>query len=205
MVKLEKDSEKLILKVAQKHFVSKGYVATRTQDIADDAGINKALLHYYYRNKEKLYKAVISKAFGEVMPIFASAFASNGTFWDKIKKIINTYIDTLRSHPELPIFIMTELSQNNVSLIEELKKHSAIQPSIQQFLKDIETEVATGNIREISSPQLVLNIIGMSVFPFMAKPIFTKLFEIPSEAFGALMEERKQTIYNFIRNAIEVK
>ena len=123
---MKKDTEKIILDTAHKHFVHNGFVATRTQEIADDAGINKAMLHYYFRTKEKLYQEVISRTFSKVIPRFVDALSGKGSFLERAEYLVDTYIEVITENPEIPLFIMSELSQNSVLFINEIKKTNYI-------------------------------------------------------------------------------
>jgi TetR/AcrR family transcriptional regulator len=199
---MELDTATHILNVAKKHFVQNGFAATRMQDIADEAGINKALLHYYYRSKDKLYDEIVKQQLSILAPRLAEALSGNLPFWDKIEKFVDTYISTLSEDPALPLFIMTELSQKKPSFIEELKKNNTLFPAIQKLISEMKLEMEAGRITTIPPFHLFLNIISLSVFPFIIKPLFTNLFEVPDTVFEVLMNERKSIIINFLKNAL---
>jgi TetR/AcrR family transcriptional regulator len=202
---MEQDTELRILNTARKHFIQKGFSATRMQEIADEAGINKALLHYYFRSKEKLYQEIVSRTLQKAIPRFISAMAMKGSFWEKTERLVDTYISTILENPDLPIFIMSELSQKKESFIEELKKQASDFKDVQSFIQLMLEEMAAGNIRNIPPAHLMLNIMGMTVFPFMAKPVFSTIFEISEEDFTELMEERKTVIMHFLKSALLVE
>lgn len=205
MVNMEKSTEQNILDTARIHFIQKGFAATRTQEIADDAGINKAMLHYYYRSKEKLYQEVISQTLAEVVPKIASAMSSKGSFFQRIEHLVDTYVETIIEHPEMPLFVMSELSQKREGFIEVMKKQAIFFPAIQSFFEQMQKEVAAGKIRDIPPIHLLLNILGMTVFPFMAKPVISTIFNVPDEQFETLMKERKEIIIDFIINSLRIK
>ena len=199
---MAKDTEKIILEVARKQFVTNGFAGARMQSIANEAGINKAMLHYYFRSKEKLYNEIIKQTLDNIIPRFAKAIDSEGGFWEKLETIIETYIDTLSEHPEIPIFVMSELSRQREDFIEEVKKRTAYFPAVKLFMKDMMEEMQQGNIRMMAPQHLFLNIIGMTVFPFIAKPIFCTVFQVPEQQFSTLMQERKKVIFNFVKDAL---
>ena len=118
------DTQQLILNTARKHFVQKGYAGARTQEIADEAGINKALLHYYYRSKEQLFHEITINILSTIIPEFTKAIDNNGTVWEKLEIMVEKYIHTLSEHPDIPFFIMSEISQQREGFIAELKKIS---------------------------------------------------------------------------------
>lgn len=201
---MAQDTESTILEVARKHFVQNGYAGARTQEIADEAGINKAMVHYYFRTKEKLYQEVVVHTLNQLIPKIAKAMESDGTFEQRLEKIVATYIDVLTEQPDIPFFIMSELSQKRERFVEELKKRSSNFPSIYSFIAQMMEDMEAGKIRAMPPHHLLLNIISMTVFPFMAKPVFLTLLDLPEESFRTIMEERKVVIIDFIKHALRV-
>jgi len=197
------DKETLILEVARKHFVQRGYAATRMQDIADEAGANKALLHYYFRSKEKLYHEITVRILDTIIPRFAQALTIDGTFWERLEAMLSSYISLLQEQPDIPFFIMSEVSQKQERFIEELKKRSQYFPALQGFVMSMHQEMEAGKIRTIPPIHLMLNIMGMTVFPFLAKPFLTTVFGVADEDFSELMGERKDIILSFLRTALK--
>jgi len=200
---MENNTELLILKTARKHFVQNGFVATRMQDIADEAGINKALLHYYFRSKNKLYQQIVESILDEILPRVAKALEYDGTFWERVEKIVHTYIEMLLEQPDIPVFMMTELSQQRATFVEHLKKRAHFFPAMQSFIGQMAQEIQQGNIRAVPPLHLFLNMLGMTVFPFVAKPVFCTLFDYSGAAFDELMQERAAIILDFMKNALE--
>ena len=198
------DTEELILKTARKHFVQHGFAATRMQEIADDAGINKAMLHYYFRTKDKLYQEIVEQTLNQMVPKFAEAFASEGDFWERLELFLDTYISTLLEHPHIPIFILSEITQKRERFVEAIKKRAAFIPAVKAFVLQMSTEMQEGSIKSMPPMQLFLNIISMTVFPFIAKPMYMTVFDFPEESFASMMEERKQIIMDFTRSALRV-
>jgi AcrR family transcriptional regulator len=202
---MQKDTEKNILDTAHKHFVQKGFVATRTQEIADDAGINKAMLHYYFRTKEKLYQEVIRRTLGKVVPKLVGALTGDGLFLERVEHLVDTYIKVITENPQIPLFIMSELSQNRELFINEVKRQTDYFPAIKSFTEQMMTEMKNGKIKEISPVHLMLNILGMTIFPFISKPMISTVFGVSDKQFGILMKERKPIIMEFIKSGLEVK
>ncbi|MFT5383242.1 MAG: TetR/AcrR family transcriptional regulator [Saprospiraceae bacterium] len=204
MVDMAKDTEQIILEVARKQFVQNGFSATRMQEIADEAGINKAMLHYYFRSKEKLYKEILVHTLNYMIPKFAGALEAPGSFWEKVERLIETYTVTLIAQPDIPFFIMSELSQQREGFVEELKKRASYFPAVQNFIIQIHTEMETGKIKKMAPLHLFLNIMGMTIFPFIAKPVFCTIFNFPDKDFESLMNERKEVILDFVKSALKV-
>lgn len=196
------NTEQIILDTARAHFVSNGYAGARMQAIADDAGINKALLHYYFRSKGDLYDRVVDGVLDMLVPKIASALRSDGDFWDRVGRLVDVYVDTLLDHPEIPVFIMAELSQKREEFVEKLRSRMVPFEAIAEFIQWMHQEMEEGRLRKVPPHQLMLSVIGMLVFPFMAKPIFQTLLHVDEESFRDLMIERKQFVKDFLRKAL---
>ena len=202
MVNMKNDVELSILQAAREHFVTNGYAGTRMQEIADAAGINKAMLHYYFRSKEKLYWEVVNQIMRDVMPKFSMTLQQEGTFWERVSRLVDVYISTLIEQPDIPFFIMYELSQKRERFLKEFRSTAAYVPGIKTFMVQMQEEMQAGNIPHMSPVQLMLSIVGMTVFPFVAKPVFTQVINISEEDFVRTMEERKIFIIDFLKKAL---
>jgi TetR/AcrR family transcriptional regulator len=203
MSEQELSTEKLILEAAKKVFLDKGFDGARMQNIADEAGINKALLHYYFRSKDKLFDAIFDDAFMQFLPNIGQVLMSDMPFPDKIRAFVGHYIDMLLNNPHLPIFIMRELQRAPEKIVSLLKK-SGIHPEI--TAAKLYQEVADGKIIPIPMPHLIVNMIGLCVFPFIGRPIIEGfIFNNDTEAYQKFLLERKTVVADFIINAIQVK
>jgi TetR/AcrR family transcriptional regulator len=202
MVNMLGTTESHILNTARKHFVRNGFAGTRMQEIANEAEINKALLHYYFRSKTKLYEEVIDATLNTLFPPLVKAMSHSGNFAERLRRIIDAYFSTLIDHPDIPIFILSEISQRQKSFIEKIKTRSELIPAIQSFIIQMSIEMEEGVIRKMAPIQLFLNIVGMIAFPFIAKPIFQTILDIKENDFEELMRERKEVVMEFIETAL---
>lgn len=126
---IKQGTETRILEAAKKVFIRKGLDGSRMQEIANEAGINKALLHYYFRSKQKLFEAVFSYAFIKFLPKVTEVLNADMPFLKKIEIFIDNYIDLLIENPFLPIFILNELYRQPEKLIY-LIRSSGIHPEV---------------------------------------------------------------------------
>ena len=171
------------------------------QMIADEAGMNKALLHYYFRNKDRLFEAVFLEAFGKMAPKLQQIIISEKPFPEKIAIFVNEYITTLMEIPEIPIFILHELKRNPQRIVE-LVSRSGIDPA--KIMTMIGAEIQKGTIRQTDPYQLLVNMLAMCIFPFAARPIIEGfIFKNDTKQFEAFMEKRKTDVTEFILNAIK--
>lgn len=200
---MEINTEQKILEVAQRHFVARGYAGAKMQEIADEAEINKALLHYYFRTKEKLYEHVLDQTFHSFFSDILKAFEVEGDIWVKLEKIVSTYIDLLIKMPHVPFFIVYELHQNRESFIQKIRQRTNVLSALHGFRSTFEQSISEGRIRPYPAEQLLLNTLSLTVFPFVARPIFTNIFQIEEAEFMALMEDRKSVIMEFLQSSLK--
>jgi len=198
----EKNTEEQIIAAAKKIFLQRGLAGARMQDIADEAGINKALLHYYYRSKEKLFDMVFDEAFDKVISRLSMIISTNMPLPDKIRSIVRGYIEALSENPHLPLFILNELQQDPELLIRKFKSKPNF-PDLQLFLMEVAKAGEQGIIKKISPIQLMINVLSLCVFPFAARPLLKGVVGMDDVQFRMLIEERKQLVADFILRAIE--
>ncbi|HEX5654326.1 MAG TPA: TetR/AcrR family transcriptional regulator [Chitinophagaceae bacterium] len=203
MVKQKRDqsTEEKILQAAKKVFVLKGMAGARMQDIADEAGINKALLHYYFRNKEKLFEVIFMEAAQKLFPRINQVFNSEQPLFEKIESFCSEYIDVVMENPYLPLFVINEINQDPDYFLSKVWSGKS-KPDPRKFLEQIEKEVKKGTIKRVSPLHLLMNLISMTIFPFVAKPMFERNLGLDELQFRAAMEQRKKEIPKFIIDAI---
>lgn len=203
MVKKEKDgkTEERILEAARKVFLNRGMDGARMQDIADEAGINKALLHYYFRDKDRLFDVVFLEEAQKFFPKINAIFASDEPLPRKIENFVSEYIDEMQANPGLPWFVLNEVNRNPDTFMEKIWG-SGQWPQPGKFLEQIGAEMKAGRIRETEPRQLLMNMISLTIFPFVARPVFSKIMRLNPQQFSAIMEERKKEIPRFIMDAI---
>jgi TetR/AcrR family transcriptional regulator len=194
--RIDESTEQRILSAAKKVFIAKGMAGARMQDIADAAGINKALLHYYFRSKEKLFEMIFKEVVKDFLPRINLIFESDKTLFEKIEMFCREYIDQIRKTPYLPVFILNEINQQPEALIRKMWGNR--KPPINLFFDQVQKEIKKGTIKPVHPAQLLMNMLSLCIFPFAAKPILELVGGISKTQFDALMEERKTMIPDFI-------
>ncbi len=196
-------TEQKILDAARIVFEKKGMAGARMQEIADEAGINKALLHYYYRSKDKLFDQVFLEAFKTISSGIEQVFGMDIPVMDKFKKFIELYINVLRENPYLPAFVLGELNQNPERLQKVIKED--VSHVMGEFISELMQEVNQGKIVAYHPAHLMLNLISMLVFPFVARPLISPLLkEHLGIDYDELLEQRKEEVFNFVYRALKV-
>lgn len=199
----DKSTEKKILEAAKIVFLEKGFDGARMQEIADKAGMNKALLHYYFRSKEKMFDAIFQEAFQQFIPRVAEIMMTDKPLFEKLESFIDTYLTMLFNNPHLPGFVLHEINRNPEKIVN-IFKNSGIKPEYLGMA--ISKEVEAGNIKPVLPVHLIVNILGMCLFPFIAKPIIKGfLFHNDDELFADFLSERKKEITLFVLNSIRKK
>jgi len=197
----DKNTKDAILEAATMLFYHKGFAGTRMHEIATAAGINKAMLHYYFVNKETLFHAVFDKALDNVMmAIIQLMNESTLPLQERIELFVSAYIDAIRKHPYVPVFVFSELRQNPDRLKQYIQDRKlTLQPLFDSFQKS-QSHQQEGYMQFMD---LFVSIIGMCMFPIISRPIVQLLFSVPDEAYDAFLEQRKKTIPAFIKQVLK--
>lgn len=200
--KTDTSTEEKIKEAAKTVFYKKGFAATRTRDIAEEAGLNLALLNYYFRSKAKLFELIMT----ETLTVFVKSMRTilneeNTTLEEKIELLSSNYIDFIIKEPELPTFIVTEVRHNPGGILKKLPvKETLIDSS---FLKQHQQAVKEGRITEPNPLHFLMNLMGLIAFPFIAKPIIMGARNLQTEQFNDLMIQRKKLIPIWIKAMME--
>lgn len=208
MTEQERTTEEIIFDAAQKVFIEKGFNGARMEEIAREASINKALLHYYYRTKEKLFKAIFERVFKSFFPQVLTFLESDLPLFDKIEMFVEKYIDFILKNPFIPNFIMSEINRNPDNIAEMLGNVTgALKNDIfGKFGDMIHKEIENGTIRPIKPEQLIVNILGLCIFPFVARPIIQGVvFKGDKKVYQVFLESRKKEVVEFVINAIKAE
>ena len=198
----EQNTESEILNAAKRIFLLKGMDGARMQEIADEANINKSLLHYYYRSKQLLFEAVFKSAFSMLAPQLNTVMNDDSALFDKIRNFTYNYISFVAKHPYLPNFIIQELNRNPEFLKKLVtEKHF---PTIDKFKKQLEEQIAQGFVKPIKAEQLFINIMALNMFPFLASPLIKAFTNTNDIEFKQLIDARKTEVADFIINSIKI-
>ncbi|MEO8932717.1 MAG: TetR/AcrR family transcriptional regulator [Xanthomarina sp.] len=197
----DSNTEQQILDAAKNVFQTKGMDGARMQEIADVAGINKAMLHYYYKSKQLLFEAVFKNAFSLLAPELNNILNDNSSIEEKVKNFTSNYISFIIKHPYLPNFIIQELNRNP-DFILKIQKNSMLL-NIDKFKQQVALEVSQGIIKPTKGDHLFINILALNIFPFVAKPLIKAFTKEDDKGFKELMEQRKIEVSEFIIHAIK--
>jgi AcrR family transcriptional regulator len=190
-------TEEKIKDAARIVFTRKGYAATKTRDIAEQAGLNLALLNYYFRSKEKLFEIVMIEKIQELFSFIVPALNDPATtLEEKIDWIAVHYIDMLVKNPDLPLFVLGEIRNNPERFGKTVQLDTHVIKS--HFIRQLSERK-----QDIHPVQFFISFLGMMVFPFIAKPVFESGGGIPKKAFDRMIEDRKTLIPVWMKKMLE--
>jgi TetR/AcrR family transcriptional regulator len=189
-VKLE--TQKKIILAAHEVFIEKGLEGARMQEIADRAGINKALLHYYFRSKDQLFDAVFQEIIGTVMPTFTEKIGPDINILDLITSFIGFYNDFFRKNPQFPQFFFHEIWQHPDKLADFIKSQK-VNPA--EMVKNAKSKIPPIIDSEYLPQHMIANVLGMCLFPHIARPLFQRLFfENDEVMYDQFLSERTELL-----------
>ena len=188
-------TEEKILEAAEKVFLQDGYSGSRMQDIADLAGINKALLHYYFRSKDKLFEHIFEKKAGMMFPVMEELFDKNLDFVEIVGFFVEKYIDLLTKNPFLPLFVITTVNKPNSQDFIKKLPIGLQKKMVEAFMKD----ASVGKIKPLNPLHFIISVISMCAFPFMAKPVIMQIANASEEDFKAIMQSRVAEIQGYVQ------
>ena len=201
-------TERRILDAARKVFMRRGTAGARMQEIAEEAGVNQALLHYYFRSKDGLSEAVFREAAGRLVPAVTSVLESDDSLEQKVEQFVHLYIDTVRKTPFLPGYILAEMHHHPERLPALVAKVAGGSPTARaaavrdRLDAELRARAAAGTMRPIDAEQFLVNVLALCVFPFVARPMLNAVFGMDELAFERFLDERRAELPGFIFNAL---
>jgi TetR/AcrR family transcriptional regulator len=184
-----------IAETARELFIEKGFDGVKMQELANRAGVNKGLLHHYFNNKKSLFETVFTEAIDQLFGKIQSSLNKEGNIISKINAIVDAYFDMLIANPKLPVFVFFELNKSP-ERIKELFNSKRIGILIEGLMKE------NKGLTKKKVIHVILTIVSLSVFPFMAKPIVMEMAK-SEKNYAMLIEERRPMVKMIISNLLK--
>jgi AcrR family transcriptional regulator len=201
MVENNNSTENQIFEAALKVFLKKGLAGARMQEIADEAGINKSMLHYYFRSKEQLFSQVFLQSFkrftGSVLPLLNET----NTWEEKIKTIIEHYGNVMQSNPDLAMFVINELRQNTQGFIEVYQQNSLLESV---FIRQLIEAMEKKEIRMVHPAQIWISVLSSIIFPYIAKPMIEVTLDFQGATWETFIGNQKKMAADMIINYLKI-
>ncbi len=199
---IEKSTEEKIKATARELFNKYGFSGTKTRDIAEQSGINLALLNYYFRSKAKLFHIIMEETLEQFLEVLTTMLRDETTtFEEKIERVTAGYIDLLKANPDMPTFVLGELRNNQGHLLSTINPRERLMNS--NFLLQYQQKVSDGTIAPIPPLQFLMNLVSMIVFPFVGSPLLRSMGDLSHAEFNELMDQRKTMIPQWINATLK--
>jgi TetR/AcrR family transcriptional regulator len=193
----DQETRDRILDAAHAVFMRKGTAGSRTQEIADEAGVNKALVHYYFGTKAALADAIFEQALGTLAPIMFGILADDTrSIEQKVRDIVKAQIDFHSARPYFAGYMISEMHSEPARIAALMAKRGS--PPRDVLRRQIREAVKAGTMRPISAEQFIVNLMGLLIFPFALRPGLSVLLGLDQSAWAAFMEERKRLLPDLI-------
>jgi len=204
----EAATEKRILDAARAVFLRRGTAGARMQEIAREAGVNQALLHYYFRSKERLSSAVLRQVASRIFPALVQTLSADSSLDEKIERLVTIYLDTLSENLFVPGYLISELHHDPARVHRLLTAAIGTDPAnmapllLKNVDQQIKEKVRAGAMRPIDPRQFLINLVSLCVFPFAARPMLSIVFAMDETGFERFIQQRKKDLPVFFRNAL---
>ncbi len=204
----DRDTEQRILDAAHLVFVRRGTAGARTQEIAKEAGVNSALLHYYFRTKDRLADAVFQRAAAQLMPAVIRILGSDAPLEDKVAQVVDVELRQLLKTPYLPGYILSELTHHPERARQLFSSATGMPPAematrvFKVLRKQIDERIKAGRMHPIAPEQFAINLLALCVFPFAARPMVMALLGLDQPGFEHFIHRRRKELAPFFLRAL---
>ncbi|MGE5627728.1 MAG: TetR/AcrR family transcriptional regulator [Solirubrobacterales bacterium] len=202
----EKDIKKDIINAAIDVFIAKGKSGARMQEIADKAGVNKMLLHYYFRNKELLFQEVLKNTLIDLYySVVETSFKTNN-FKDTLAEFIDKHFEFLYKKRDVLRFLLWEVSHDGKDVYELIKNtfQKLGNTPMDALRERISVAIKNGEIREINTSEFIFNLFSLDVFSIMVLPFVQLFSNIDENELQILMKKRKKEIFRILWSDIKL-
>jgi TetR/AcrR family transcriptional regulator len=186
-------TEQLIKDTAKRIFFSEGKLHATTQDIADAAGVNRTLVHYYFRSRDILFEQVVHEAKEELRQAMNSAMAKEIDFKGRLKRMIDIFMDETMAYPYRELFVITETNRH-----DKVEADQMYELHIKPFLAEIKEEMEKGNISKMDPRQFIMNLFALMAYPVLSGSLNKSFMKISDTEYTKMMKQRKQIVFDMI-------
>jgi len=192
------NNKEKILAAAEKIFVRDGFDGARTNAIAKEAGVNKAMLHYYFDDKGKLFEQVFKMKSSQFFPKISAYFLSDNSVQEKMDYFIETYMNLLIANPKIPPFVICTMNKYP-GFIRVFPKGF-----LESMITYLQVESDAGKIKKLDARQFFMSVVGMCVFPFIAKTVIGHMMNLKEGEFDDILEGRKEEVKSYVRAILQL-
>ncbi len=200
----ENPTEEKIIQSAEEIFLEKGFDGARMREISERAGINKGLLHYYFKTKDKLFERIFYVAFNQMIGRMNQLIEQDMPIQEKLSTFVDRYLDFLEKHPLLPRFLIHEMTRKGQDFIKSFTGHIRT-PAIESLKLQVDEAAAAGQIKAVDVEHLLINSIALCVFPFIAKPMVQVILNKNEQAYRQFLKGRREQVKAFLHQSLRIE
>lgn len=183
--------EQKILDTAEDLFLDKGFAMTSTTEIAKKAGCNQALVHYYFRTKERLFESIFEKKLGPFIRSFLQICTEDISFEEKLARTIRAHYEVVSQNPRFPFLVLNELTTNpsRIKSIKEMLGDAPVQ-AMKRFQAELDEEIRQGRIRPVTAFDLLLTMLSLNIAPFLYTPMMRDILDFSPADLQEILRKR---------------
>lgn len=200
----KENMEEAILNAARELFLEKGFKGTTTTEIAKEVGCNQALVHYYFRTKDRLFEAIFKNKIKFFLGTLLKVDKEDLPYEEKLSRKIESHFDAIKEDPKLPLFFFNELS-SNPKRMQEMRESLGDLPNLalQQMENELQAEIQKGAVRQMNIYDLLMSIVSLNIMGFLGEPIFKTITGMNDKQYQELLERRKKENVRIILNSLK--
>lgn len=188
------ETEARIITAAKALFIEKGYTDTSICEIAAAAGINRPALHYYFRTKERLFRAVFGPIVQKLVPqVLTIMLDRDKPIGRRMENVVDAYYELFRQQPDLPLFVVREINRDPDFLLLTLHSLHA-EAGFSRIARSLQQEMQEGSLRQVPVRTVFMTFYGLLTFPFLTRQLSSRVLRQPDEAFDDVLAEWKPNI-----------
>jgi AcrR family transcriptional regulator len=198
------DTKTRILDAADEIFVHRGIDGARMQEIADHAGVNKALLHYHFRSKADLARAVWLRIASSFVPGIFKMMASDISLDEKIERFVHAYHVKLTRHPYLLAYVISE-AVRHPDFVDDFyspQRREAAHQMLDRLREQIDERAKAEKVAPVPVDQFFITLVGSCLFPFVAQPMIAEVLGLSATGVRQFMKRRRTELPALLKRTL---
>ena len=191
--------EKQIIEAAKRVFLAKGYNETNMAMIAQEAGMARPAIYYYYRGKERIFDAVFDDIVRDFFPSIMDILMKEIPLHDRLTELVNAYVEQLKRNPQLPLFLIKELNRDPRLIIRQAFENPSFKFP-EKVLEWYQSAIARGEVKDVPLFSIPFTALGLILMPFLAKPAIESLME---GRFDETLETWKPFVVTYLETLLK--
>lgn len=199
------EAEARIIAEAQALFIKKGYTETSMREIAAAAQINRPALHYHFRTKDRMFRAVFGATLQKLAPqVLSIVMNQDESIGHRTEKVVDTYYDLFRQWPDLPLFVVREINRDVDFLLLTLRSLHT-RAGFGSIVKSLQQEMDEGRIRKVPLRMVFLTFYSLLTFPFLTRGLSMRILRKENESFDDILNEWKPNITRQMQHLLSLE